>query len=654
MSGRGANKYRIIQYALVATDDDGKELGTLTSFVQNDGPSITAHAFNVHGIDSRVLDSEGAPTQEAGMRRLVEFLARHVGDGPVILVAHNGYSCDFKFLHWTLQRLGLALPDGVQYFADTLRIARQVEWDARPVNFKLGTLYQLATGRGLHHSAHDALADTRALATVFFRLAAMHGARSSQVHAWAAFQRREAVRVVASLAARVVIANRQDNDDSDCGSDCEIDSDSDSDSGVSDDTAVAGHWVPCADEESMERDPEDLFRASHVQPGVKSPHRLRPCNPWQVFMELYRPVEDLLVEETNRYAHQKRAALRIKHFLQWCVRQSNRPFSHVPYRRPGLRQWRNVTRREMRAFWGIALRWGLTPTSTLCWGAQPSVLDESCRTYAQKRMGRARYEQIKRFLHASDSARQPRRGSSDYDAGYKIRGLFQAAMRSWNNSFDPGAVVSIDETLLSFEGRFAHRTTIRSTRHQTGIKLYVATGVRPNYVVAVDAKCSVHERGQEFEGTKVVKSLMQKAGLLDQYRTVCTDDWYTSTQLLKAMRERNTYAYGVLRGTRVPSEARFTAEDARQPRGFSKTVYSKELDAMVVGWKDNKVLYCLSNATSSKGGHKVTRRVRGVGRIQVDAPDTLRRYNLDMGGVDWVRLGPPCRVCCPRRLTCCA
>ena len=632
----------------VHADASGRECGTLSSMMQNDGPAITRHAYNVHHIDSTMLESHGVPSQLDGMRQLVEFLEEQGRHGPTVLVAHNGFACDFKYLHHTLKRLGLRLPATVAHFVDSLRLARGVEWAARPPNFKLGTLYHVATGAALA-DAHDALADARALARMFMGLPCLWTARQSQVHAWSKFLEVEDVRQAAKDAA-LAQPSRNALDDSDTESASPIDSDGDSDGDSGHDEAKeAGEWTPVADGAGMDRAPEDLFASGWATAGLKHAARFLDLAPSAMFLKLLEPVESLLVEETNRYAAQKRAARRIRHFLSWCVERRQRPFADLPFERLGMRRWKKVTRAEMRGCLAFVLRCSVHSTPGQVHWDTAACMKMSPAEYERAMIGRHRYEQIKRYLHASDSARQPASGSANYDPAYKVARLLQAAVKSWNKHYDPGPVVSIDETLLNvFKGRYRHRLKIRSKRHKTGIKLYVATGVRPNYVVAVRVKCADHDRSSGcFEGTKVVLQLMEDAGLLDQHRTVVTDNWYTSVEALKALKARSTFCYGVLRATRVPAAARFTEAEQRQPRGFSKTVYNSNLDAMVVGWMDNKPRYCLSNATSSKCNHEVGRRVKGVGATTVKAPDTLRRYNWDMGGVDWVR---PCCGCCG----CCA
>jgi len=630
---------------MVAADEQGRDCGSLSSYLHNDGPPISGYSYDVHHIDETLLVAENAPTQRDGMARFVDFLEQQAQHGRVVLVAHNGFAFDFKFLHHTLRRLDMELPAGVAHFVDTLQLARSAEWRPQPSNMRLSTLYHRATGQAISN-AHDALADTRALMQVLFRLPELWSARKSIVHEWGKFQEVEDTRTRA-LAKACDTGARDAMENSD--DELETDSDEESKDGSGDGdhapssngsgVAAAGEWRRLRRGETIDRDPSELFRKSGARRGVKlRRHWGAASTAMDVFVRLFQPVEALLVEETNRYAAQKMAAKLIKHFLSWCATCRRRPFADLPFVPLLLRRWKPVSTREMRAFWLALLVTARDMTScmSLRWADVSDISLVSVKAFVTKHIGRYRWEQIRRFLHASNSAKQPRRGEEGYDAAYKVRRLLQKAVHSWNKHYDPGSTISVDETLLSFKGRWEHNVAMRSKRHKAGIKLFVATSVRPNYVVAVDVKCAKHDDSTQFEATKVVGKLMEMAHLLDQHRTVVTDNYYTSVELMHFLKERDTYSYGVLRQTRVPACVKFSRDDERQGRGFSKTWYSPHHDGIAVGWLDNKVLYCLSNATSSSCTHRVERRVKGVGRVHVTAPDTLRRYNLDMGGVDCV------------------
>jgi len=478
-------------------------------------------------------------------------------------------------------------------------------------------------------NAHDALAEARAVATALFHLPELHRARTSMVHSWQHFQQLEDVRMQARAGGDT---RGMDVSDAEC-----VDSEDDGGGGGGN-AADVGDWRALRDGEVIEKDMEELFRASNERKGVRGWCRIgSSTSAWGLFLKLYAPLEILIVEETNRYAAQKMAARRIKHFLHWCTEQRQRTFAP---RRPcpllQLRRWKKLKVRELRAFWYLFIRCAVRTTARQYYSTPATFMNASRSSLADRLLDRHRFEQIMRFLHVSDSAKQPSRGSPDYDAGYKVRRMLRTAMHSWNKHLDPGAVISIDETLLRFKGRWQHTVSIRSKRHKRGIKLHVATGIQPNYVVAVDVKCSQHQGGGEFEGTKVVRQLMERANLLDQHRTVITDDYYTSEELLKTLATRRTYHLGVLSRTRVPDGVKFTAAEERERRGFSKTMYSPSLDAIAVGWMDSKVIHCLSNASSSRSDHLARCRVRGIGATQVPQPDTFRVFNFGMGGVDWI------------------
>lgn len=62
-------------------------------------------------------------------------------------------------------RAGLVLPLGLSHFIDTRYLCRHA-LGSQPANFQLGTLFQHLFHKEIH-KAHDALADTNALASIF-------------------------------------------------------------------------------------------------------------------------------------------------------------------------------------------------------------------------------------------------------------------------------------------------------------------------------------------------------------------------------------------------------------------------------------------------------------------------------------------------------
>lgn len=110
-----SRKGRIIQIAVTACDSNLRELESESWYVDREGNSIKYWASRIHGITDTTLDSRSPPSQQAVFTQLVhDFIPRHFGpDLTAVLVAHNGFTCDFKWLIHTFERLRLALPPQV-------------------------------------------------------------------------------------------------------------------------------------------------------------------------------------------------------------------------------------------------------------------------------------------------------------------------------------------------------------------------------------------------------------------------------------------------------------------------------------------------------------------------------------------------------------
>jgi hypothetical protein len=68
------------------------------------------------------------------------------------------------------------------------------------------------------------------------------------------------------------------------------------------------------------------------------------------------------------------------------------------------------------------------------------------------------------------------------------------------------------------------------------------------------------------------------------------------------------------------------------PRGFTKTFYNHSADLQLVGWKDSRDVYLLTNAVGNELDGFVQRNTSN-GPVQVPCPVPLRVYNDKMGTI---------------------
>lgn len=121
----------------------------------NPGIPIEPEAQAVHHIGPEEV--EKAPPPEKVIPEFLNFIEDH------LLIAHNGYAFDFKFLDRYAKELGLPRPKNVRY--DSLILARNLFPERRASIDALADFYHLDTG-----TRHRALDDVLVLNQIFKRL----------------------------------------------------------------------------------------------------------------------------------------------------------------------------------------------------------------------------------------------------------------------------------------------------------------------------------------------------------------------------------------------------------------------------------------------------------------------------------------------------
>lgn len=134
-----------------------------------------AFAWHKGGEPKCIFDrKETEPSLQRNSTLASEFfrsVTRESGGSPIMLVAHNGFSCDHKIQHYSMVRAGLAWPSTTQYVCSRKIASVLVTRTAmlRVVGnkqFSMANLYFLLCKTPLLN-AHTARADAHALACVW-------------------------------------------------------------------------------------------------------------------------------------------------------------------------------------------------------------------------------------------------------------------------------------------------------------------------------------------------------------------------------------------------------------------------------------------------------------------------------------------------------
>ena len=97
-------------------------------------------------------------------------------------------------------------------------------------------------------------------------------------------------------------------------------------------------------------------------------------------------------------------------------------------------------------------------------------------------MKRDRFTLILRFLHLNDNSLYRRRGEPGYDPLFKLRPFIQALFDNFQSCYVLSRELSIDETMISFDGRLYFIQYMLMKPTKWGMKAYVLADARTGYM----------------------------------------------------------------------------------------------------------------------------------------------------------------------------
>jgi len=617
-------------------------------FADREGVRVNHRAAKIHGWTTAKLDRRRPPP--LSQRRMLLSFIKWIettfpgADQRLCLVGHNSKAADNQFLFHALRREGLHLPPTMVYAFDTYVQARTVLQKHRtdrglPKKLgkgvcKLGSLHYQLTGK-LLEGAHDALADAQGCVPLMHYLEPVWS-KGGGFMDWSKLMHDEACRTdtqrLAAAAIRYNANNRIPGDDSD--DDLEVPGPpvegEDEAKVVDGPVGAADEWEPLVEETPI---PENTLPRGVIN-GYMG--RMPLTAALKSFDSLWLGVEGILVTETNLYAKQKRSAVIVRHWLQHRIRR--RRGSTLAYQRVKSRPWKDVTKRDLRIFFGIIMHKALLFNSGMStWWSEDSMYSDGSKF--TRLMSQTRWQQILRYLHASDSTKLPtqqeRDGGAAVDKMYKLRAVLDVAMAAWRADYNPSKFCAVDESMVGFEGRVSFRTVMIKKAHPCGVKWWVLADSSNSYILRIDAKTDRWKAtaAHKFEGTDVVIRLCRDADLTD--KVIVTDNYFTSMEEMMLLAAAGHKGIGILRTTRAPEMAHFTpADEGNEERGAFKMVRHNETGIVVTTWRDARVVFFMSSAgTGSVGAVKRWIKTKKQHNV-VTAPGMVRVYNFMMGPID--------------------
>ena len=217
---------------------------------------------------------------------------------------------------------------------------------------------------------------------------------------------------------------------------------------------------------------------------------------------------DLIVRETNRYARQKLAGNNTQ-----------------------LAKWHDVTRQELKAYFGICVVMGINnlPRLAMYWSSDPLIGN----TGIQNIMTKNRFEELSQYLHFSNSETEPQRGEENFDRLYKVRSLLSGILENSQKAYEPSKNLSIDEGMIAFKGRLSFRQYMPAKPTKYGIKVWMAADSQNGYVNNFSVYLGKEANVPRVNGLGYDVVMKMASPFLKKHRHIFFDNFFTSTKLWK-------------------------------------------------------------------------------------------------------------------------
>ena len=291
-----------------------------------------------------------------------------------------------------------------------------------------------------------------------------------------------------------------------------------------------------------------------------------------------------------------------------------------------------TNRAEISAYLGLNILMGIhrLPQLEMFWDSDEFIGVEGFK----KTIPKQRFKTLGKYLHLVDP------GDEDAnDVLCKVRSLVTLLEDKFADAYIPGKNVSVDEGLVKFNGRLSFKQYMPMKPDKFGIKVWMLADADNYYVPRFQVYLGKNRTNSELFQLKglgyyVVWTLGEP--YLDDHRHFFFDNFFTSTDLMRDLESRDTYACGTVRINRRDFPA--DLKRAKLVRGEIRTRQCGNLVATM--WRDKRVVSLLSTNTPPEAEiHAEQQIVRGRRKQVVPAeamkkPDVVAVYNDGMNGVD--------------------
>lgn len=287
----------------------------------------------------------------------------------------------------------------------------------------------------------------------------------------------------------------------------------------------------------------------------------------------------------------------------------------------------SLTPQEFYVFCGIILLSGYhsLPQQEMYWSRDEDVGVE----LVARSMSRNRFRDLKRYIHFSDNTTLEKG-----DKMAKIRPLLDAMNKNLKQYGVFKEQLTIDEQMLPYHGKHPAKQFMLNKPVKFGYKLWVLAS-SDGYPFHLEVYTGKDTSFEEYSlGERVVRKLLNTVENVSQHE-ITLDNFFTSYQLLKSLRELGVRATGTIRENRIAKAPLVDSGVMKKKDRGEHDFRVGDGEVLVVKWNDNKPVCVATNhdtVTPLLRQRRFSQSQKAY--VTIPQPNVVHNYNRYMGGVD--------------------
>lgn len=224
---------------------------------------------------------------------------------------------------------------------------------------------------------------------------------------------------------------------------------------------------------------------------------------------------------------------------------------------------------------------------------------------------------------------------------WKVQPIIKSVQNGCRLNVRPKSV-SIDEQMIPFWGRVSGRQYVKGKPNPCGLKNFVVTavdGLPLDFFIYQGKGDTIYEGEYSDQLDIGGKAVIKLCDTLPPGVTIYMDRYFTSIPLLELLHfVAQAQGTGTLMKNRIPSNCQLKSNEfKKERRGTIDQRVRSDGQIAIVQWNDNKPV----TLASSKDGATPTDQCRRWSKkdgqfIMVTRPNTVKCYNMSMGGIDFL------------------